>query len=166
MNVTRSVVAIIAAAAIYLVPGAADAHPLHTTLTEVTVDRSRHTVRAVVRVFIDDLSAGMARQRGVAPSDSLDVRATMYIESSFAIADAAGKPVALRSCGVRKNHELLWVCVEGAVPGDIRALSIKNSLLCDVFSDQVNIVNLLAFGTGQSGRSVLFTKGDRAKPLF
>ena len=42
-------------------------HPLHTTLTEVTVYRSHNTVRLVVRVFADDVGAALARRSHGSP---------------------------------------------------------------------------------------------------
>ncbi|MEP6494098.1 MAG: DUF6702 family protein [bacterium] len=167
MNAARALAVVLSVAAIGVAPRMADAHPLHTTLTEVTVDQSRHTVRAVVRVFIDDLSTGVVRQhRGAAANptgDALDTQATAYVQAAFAVVDAGGKPAELHTCGVRKNSELLWVCVEATVAGDLRAVAVRNTVLCDVFTDQVNIVQV---GDGKGSRSVLFTRGDRAKRLF
>lgn len=150
-----------------LTPKTADAHPLHTTLSEVTVDQSRHIVRGVVRVFVDDLNAGLSHRRpGSGPNqagDAIETQATAYVLASFSILDRGAKPIALRSCGVRRNQELLWVCFEGNIPGDSRDLALRNAVLCDVFSDQVNIVQV---GDGTNKRSVLFTRGDGTKRLF
>jgi hypothetical protein len=150
-----------------LTPRTADAHPLHTTLSEVTVDPSRHTVRAVVRVFVDDLTAGLSRQRPgsrpVQAADAIDAQATAYVLASFSVLDRGAKPVVMRSCGVRRNQELLWICLEGNLSGDSRELALRNAVLCDVFSDQVNIVQV---GDGTSKRSVLFARGDGTKRLF
>jgi hypothetical protein len=148
-------------------PRTADAHPLHTTLSELTVDASHHTVRTVVRIFVDDLSAGLSHQhpgsRLVPPGGAIEAQAAAYVVGSLSIVDRGATPVALRSCGVRRNEELLWVCLEGNISGDVRDLSLRNAVLCDVFPDQVNIVQV---GDGANKRSVLFTRGDRTKRLF
>lgn len=149
-----------------LAPRTADAHPLHTTLSEVTIDPSRHAVRAVVRVFVDDLNAGLTHQRpGSRPTQAgaIEAQATAYVLASFSVLDRGATPVALRSCGVRRNQELLWVCFEGNISGDSRELALRNAVLCDVFSDQVNIVQV---GDGTNKRSVLFARGDGTKRLF
>jgi hypothetical protein len=150
-----------------LTPRTADAHPLHTTLSEVTVDQPRHTVRAVVRVFVDDLTAGLSRERsGSRPArtgDAIEARAAAYVLASFSILDRGSKPVSLRSCGVRRNQELLWVCLEGNIFGVSRDLTLRNAVLCDAFSDQVNIVQV---GDGTNKRSVLFSRGDGTKRVF
>lgn len=160
------IVALLGVASV-VTPGTAGAHPLHTTLSELTVDPSHHTVRAVIRVFVDDMAAGLSHQhptsRPTRTTDGIEAKATAYVLASFAIADRADKPVELRSCGVRRHQELLWVCLEGNISGDSRDLTLRNAVLCDVFPDQVNIVQA---GDGASTRSVLFTRGDRTKRLF
>jgi hypothetical protein len=58
--------------------------------------------------------------------------------------------------------ELLWICVEAASAEGLAPLRVYNGMLSDLFDDQVNVVQ----GTvGGARRSVLFTKGDRAKAL-
>ena len=148
-----------------LTPRTADAHPLHTTLSEVTVDGTRHTVRAVVRVFVDDLTAGLSHHqpRPVLPSGAIEPQATAYVAAALTLLDRGTTAVALRSCGVRRNQELLWVCLEGSILGDARDLALRNAVLCDVFADQVNIVQV---EDGANKRSVLFSRGDRTKRLF
>lgn len=142
-------------------------HPLHTTLADVTVDATHHTVRAVVRVFAEDLASAIwhqapgTKQSEVRPVD--DGLMTAYIVRALSIVDRGGRPVALISCGVRRSGDLLWVCVEGATTGDARELSVRDAVLCELFSDQVNIVQV---ADGASKRSLLFTRGDGPKRLF
>lgn len=147
----------VAALALTAAPNTGDAHPLHTTLAEVTVDASRRTVRATVRLFADDLSAALAKS---APgSGGLDARAAAYVASAFSLT-ADGLPVVLRSCGVHRTGDLLWVCLEGASPAVGGRLRARDPLLTEAFPDQINIVQV-----GAGRRSVVFLKGDRDKPL-
>lgn len=139
------------------------AHPLHTTLADVTVDAPHHTVRAVVRVFAEDLSQALRHQAPGAGAHVADDGATAYVAHAFSIVDRGGRPVALGSCGVRRSGDLLWVCVEGTTTGDARELSARDAVLCELFSDQVNIMQV---ADGASKRSVLFTRGDGAKRIF
>ncbi|HXT18476.1 MAG TPA: DUF6702 family protein [Gemmatimonadaceae bacterium] len=127
-------------------------HPLHTTMTELTVDEARHSVRAVVRAFADDVTA--AAKRRLSRGD--------YVAAGLAITDAAGRQLALRSCGVRHTGDVVFVCFDGTFDGSPRALRLADSLLCDLFDDQVNVVQII---DGGERRSMLFVRGDRAKPL-
>lgn len=130
---------------------ALSAHPLHTTMTELTEDRAHGVVRATIRVFADDFG----KARGGKPE--LD-----YVASVFAFTDRGGRPLALRSCGTRSTGDLLWICVEAASADGLGALKVRNGMLSDLFDDQVNVVQGTVAG---ARRSLLFTKGDRPKPI-
>lgn len=136
------------------------AHPLHTTITELTEDRTRGTVRAVVRLFADDFGTIVARRSRGAPLS--DATAFAYVSSTFSFTDRTGRILSMQSCGTRRTSDLVWVCVEARSPAGLAPLSVRNAVMCDLFDDQVNVVQ----GTvGRARRSLLFTKGDRAKPL-
>ena len=130
---------------------ALNAHPLHTTITELVEDRPHGVVRATIRVFADDFG----KARGNKPE--LD-----YVMSKFSLTDRAGRSLPLRSCGTRSTGELLWICVEATSADGLAVLKVHNGMLSDLFDDQVNVVQ----GTvGGARRSLLFIKGDLAKPL-
>ena len=88
--------------------------------------------------------------------------AQSYVASTFAITDAGGRALALHQCGIKQTGDLLWVCAEAAAPKGIGALRVLNRMLCELYSDQVNIVQSNDRGTK---RSILFTRGDGTKPL-
>ena len=150
---------VLAFTALGLAPRAAAAHPLHTTLTELTEDRSRGVARAVVRVFAEDFASASSRAaRGAAA----DVAAMAYLRSTLAFEDRTGRSLPLTSCGTRRTGDLLWVCVEVAAPGGLSSLRIRNAVLTDLFADQVNVVQGTVNG---ARRSLLFTRGDRSKSV-
>lgn len=126
------------------------AHPLHTTMTELTVDEPHHSMRAVVRVFADDIGSAARRY----PS------AEAYVARTLSVSDATGRAIALHSCGTRRSGAVLFMCAEGSYAGSVRALKVSNSLLCDLFDDQVNLVQI---SLGAEHHSLLFTRGDAAK---
>lgn len=146
-------------------PRLAYAHPLHSTITELTEDRARGTVRGTIRVFADDFGTAVAhsvRGRPLAAGAQWDAAALAYVASVFAFTDASGHSVVVHSCGTRRTADLLWICVEAPSASGLASLKVRNVILCDLFDDQVNVVQGTMAG---SRRSVLFTKGDRAKPL-
>ena len=90
-------------AALLLAVGAGDgprrrvaAHPLHTTMAEVTVDRARGTVRVVVRVFADDF--GTAVERLERP-DRGTTRAATYVGRAISFVDETRRPLRLATAG-------------------------------------------------------------------
>jgi hypothetical protein len=159
-------VAMVAVGLVIGLPTSGAAHPLHTTLTEVSLDAASHSVRAVVRVFADDFGTALARHAHVAAPPvgrAWDDAATNYLSAAVTIADRTGRPIALHSCGSHRSADLLWICLEGMTVESPHELRGRISILCDLFDDQVNIVQ---FMSGAEKRSALFTRGDGLKRLF
>jgi hypothetical protein len=150
----RRAIAAIAAltATLLLLTGlSAEAHPLHTTLTEIAVTRT--AIRASVRIFADDLAQTLGRRNGDADIET-------YVASSLTFFDESNRPLAARGCGIKRSGELVWVCIQTA--GAAR-VSVRNSLLCEQFKDQINIVQVATAG---GKRGLVFTRGDGPKQLF
>ncbi len=151
--------------AIGALPRRAAAHPLHSTITEVAADRAHGVVRATIRVFADDFGTAVRRAaygRAIPASGPLwDAAALAYTAASFGFA-ARGHALPLRSCGVRRTADLLWICVEASTTSDLGALQVRNAMLCDLFDDQVNVVQGTVAG---SRASLLFVRGSGFKPL-
>ena len=157
---------LVVALAVVLLPELASAHPLHSTITEIVRDPAHGVVRATIRVFADDFGTAVARStRGrvsVSFGPAWDNAALAYVTSSFVLEDRAGRRLALASCGSRRTSDLLWICVEAKTTEALEQLGVSNALLSDLFDDQVNVVQGVVRGTK---KSMLFTKGDRAKRL-
>ena len=164
----RSVALGVAVLAVLAVLGAAsrgEAHPLHSTITELVLDPARGTVRATIRVFADDLRAAVVRAHGrsLPPNGpAWDAAAIAYATSVVSLRKVSGEALVLRSCGMRRTEDLVWLCLEGGMEGDAGGLQVRNAMLCELYEDQVNVVQ----GTiGGTRRSLLFVRGDRFKPL-
>jgi hypothetical protein len=149
--------------ALALHPREANAHPLHTTLVQLTFDERAHVLVGSIRVFAGDFAAAAAKHGGArAPDDDrvTDSAAFAYVSSTFRLTDAAGRPVVLQWCGSRRTNDLLWLCVRAASTSSPRALELSDQMLCELFDDQINIVQAVS---GEKHASSLFTKGDGAK---
>jgi hypothetical protein len=146
--------------------GYVDAHPLHSTITELVVDPARGTVRVTVRVFVDDLRAAVTRAARSQPlptgGQAWDAAILPYMSGTFAIRDASGRAVRLHPCGTRRTGDLMWLCLEGDVGPDAEGLQVRNSILCELYEDQVNVVQGVV---GRARRSLLFVRGDSFKPI-
>lgn len=144
----------------------ADAHPLHSTITELVDDRAHGVVRATVRVFADDFGTAVsrsARGRGVAATGpGWDAAVLSYASQSFGLRDVRGRPLALRLCGARRAGDMLWLCLEAPTDQPLAGLQVRNAVLCDLFDDQVNVVQGTVNG---ERRSLLFVRGDQYKPM-
>ena len=154
------------AAAFAFDPREAEAHPLHTTLAQLTFDERAHLLTGSIRVFADDFSAAVSKHAGVKTPDDdrvSDAAAFAYVSSTVQLTDAAHHPVALQWCGSRRVGDLLWLCVRAANTSGPDALQLSDQMLCELFDDQVNIVQAVS---GEKHASALFTKGDGAKSVM
>lgn len=146
-------------------PRTAWAHPLHTSLAEISYDSRSGHISVTLRVFVDDFTnaANLRRRqlaaRGVASGNSPLVE---YAQASFSINEASGRRVALRFCGGRRAGDLMWLCLRGTARPGRRQLMLTNQILFDLFRDQINIVKVTMDGRT---RNLLFISGDKAKPL-
>jgi hypothetical protein len=147
-----------------LVPavGALFAHPLHTTLTQLSYDASTRVLSVSVRAFAEDFSTAVmprARTSGGVPPDSAMLR---YVNERFAMQDARGASIPLRWCGMRRDGEALFLCLRATAQPSPAGARLRNVLLGDLFADQVNIVQA---SYGGSKRTLLFTSRDGLKAL-
>ena len=144
----------------------ADSHPLHTTLVQMTYDANGHVLEGSIRVFAADFAAAVAKHAGAtAPNDDrvTDAAAFVYVSSTFRLSDASGRAVPLAWCGSRRANDLLWLCVRAANAAAPTTIKLSDQMLCELFDDQINIVQSVA---GDKHASMLFTKGDGAKSVM
>jgi hypothetical protein len=130
------------------------AHPMHTSVTEVTQDASTRSVVVTLRVFADDFGT-------VAP-DRVGPGAEAYVRAHFELTGPKGAPVALRWEGATLSGDVVQIRLSADVRGGLSGTRVRTTLLCERFSDQVNIVRATY---GGRTTSLLFTRGDQAKAL-
>ena len=154
-----AVIAVAALAAFGVTASSAHSHPLHTTLTEVSVAPDGK-LQIVLRAFVDDFSAAVAGNAGptsppiATPADSSIAR---YLGGALSLSDAAGRRVALAVVGTRRSGDLLWVTLRAPVAGGAAGVHLTNRVLFERYADQVNIVQTSIAGRRQT---LLFTKRD------
>ena len=147
--VTRRVAAALGAlgavCASAVVATSAGAHPLHVTYADVAVARGTATV--TLRVYTDDL---LRAAGGVGGVDA-------YVRAHFALADGAGRPIALASCGAAVHGDMTHLCLRGAASAS--GVRVTNDLLVTLYADQINVVR------SSAGRTALFTRTRRVQAL-
>ncbi len=143
-------------------------HPLHTTITTISYDPAAHRVTATVRVFEDDLGRAVWRGAHMPSQGSMlsDSASFAYVRSALTFTARDGHPVPVAWCGSRTTGDLRWLCVQAVVPGvagsGLGGLRIRDTVLTEVYDDQVNVV--MADYDGRH-ESLLFTRGDGGKAL-
>lgn len=160
---TRTAICRSVAAAVALGVGAAPAraHPLHTTITEITFVGGGF--RATIRVFADDLGRAVT---GLGPADRApatvsDSAAAAYVRTHFSVAGPDGRHVALRWCGMERRNDVYLLCVGGTIGRSGGAL-IHCRLQSELYADQVNIVQARY---ADRHETLLFTRDDPPRRL-
>jgi hypothetical protein len=153
----RSRLRSVAVAATLLVMGAR--HPMHTAVAEITHAAGRPTADIGIRVFADDFGTVVTGAPGTAAADSVMSR---YVRGKFAIADPAGRSVALRWVGAWREGDVILLRLAVPAAGGLKGARVRSALLCERFDDQINIVRATYEGRSMT---LLFTPGDAAKVL-
>lgn len=137
----RMVAALACCVAVFARAHSLDAHPLHTSFTEITRDRAGGRVSISVRLFADDFGALMDSLHAQPASRALTLEAVAqrYVAQSLWLS-SAGKRVRLDWCGMRTEGGLTWVCARSAESVRAGQLRLRNALMFDRFEDQISIV--------------------------
>lgn len=145
----------------------AEAHPLHTSLAELTYDARTGAVQVSLRVFVDDFTraaiAFQQKQSAARPVSATPAQSPLvgYSLASFVLTDSRGQRVSFMSCGGKRVGDLMWLCFRGqAAPGG--RLRVLSQVLFDNFKDQINIVQA---SSGDRHANLLFTPGEAAKVI-
>jgi hypothetical protein len=133
------------------------AHPMHTSVVELRDSGGEISVR--IRVFADDFMSILGRST---PAENPDSMMSRYLQARFAVADREGRPILLRWEAAEQSGGVLLLRLQGSVPGGLAGARVKNTVLCDQFPDQINIVRA---SYGGRTATLLFTSGDGAKVL-
>jgi hypothetical protein len=138
-------------------PDRADAHPLHTTFTELRINAAQGLIEARIRLFVDDLAlvtGGRSQRAG----DLVMGSATAYLRGHVSLRAQRGV-LALEDCGVERHGDALIFCLKAADHSGGAALSIRNTLFTERFADQVNVVRVEG-ARGGLPSTFLLTRGS------
>jgi hypothetical protein len=129
-------------------------HKIHVSVMNLEFDRPKQTVEIVIRVFTDDLENALGRRAkqamkidlATAGKDRQFIEQVMaYLRGGFELKNKAGRPVALSWNGVEGQPDgqadMIWIFVKGRMPGGLEGAQMRDKIFCELFDDQVNIVN-------------------------
>jgi hypothetical protein len=137
-------------------------HPIHTTLTEISLGPGDRTMQFTIRAFADDFSAAVAKHaKKPRPADYTvpDADIISYVASAISV-EASGKTVPFTWAASRRAGDVIWVTFTVPSVHALRGVRMASTLLFELYDDQVNIVQTSVDGRH---RSMLFTAGDGKK---
>lgn len=131
-------------------------HKVHVSVAQLEYNQKSQSVEITVRVFADDLENAVSQHAkrpvkidpATANKDKRVGEAILaYLRNSFELKSKTGTPVKLTWIGMEWQVDMYWLYVEGklpAIPAHANGLDgaqLRNKIFCDLFDDQVNIVN-------------------------
>lgn len=144
---------------------AASAHPIHMSFTEARYADGTRTLQLWVRVFANDFAAAAARRSGLRLGRDSVIDPTVgvaYLIQSMQLFGPDGRALTLVSCGFKRVNDMLSFCLETTAEGGMQKTKMRNSVMTELFSDQVNVVQTV---DGGARASRLFVRGDGPKQL-
>lgn len=146
-------------------------HKFHVSVSQVEYDRTRQTARIMIRVFADDLQTAVSQHAGrplriqgapIAEDREIGGLIYAYVRDRLELRTRDGRGVRLSWAGLEAQSDVVWLYVEGRTPGGLAGAQLRNRLFCELFEDQVNIVNTVH---QQKTIGVMFEPRDDFKSL-
>lgn len=123
-------------------------HPLHISVTEITLDTKEKELEIMIRIFSDDLELAIREMKHDANLDLLkaqsatvDKLAWEYLESRFKIS-ADRELRNLKYLGHETDEDVMIFYIQLEPIERFETLSITNNILTELYDDQANLVNV------------------------
>ena len=143
-----SILSLLIILAVLLFTGFTRVHKFYVSLTEIRFNPDSARLEVSLRIFPDDMDRALKEHFGInaslvtelehAAADSL---LEIYLHDLFRI-ELSGVPVPLSYLGKEAEADVMWCYLESDPqerPGEIM---VYNSLLCEIFEEQVNIIQV------------------------
>lgn len=146
-------------------------HKFHVSVSQVEYDRAKQTSRIMIRVFADDLQAAISRHAGrelkiqgapIGNDREIGGLIHAYLRDRLELRTRDGREARLSWAGLESTPDVIWLYVEARTPGGLAGAQLRNRLFCELFEDQVNIVNTVH---QQKTIGVMFEPKDDFKPI-
>ena len=135
------------------------------SFTEARYLEGNYTLQLWVRVFANDFAAAAARRSGIRLSRDSVIEPTVgvaYLMQNVRLFGSDGRALNLLPCGMKRVNDMLWFCLMAKQAESPQKTKMRNTIMTELFSDQVNVVQTL---DGSTRTSRLFVRGDGAKAL-
>ncbi len=124
-------------------------HPVHVSLTNIEYKKANKNFELVFKIFTDDFENALKNKYGVTThlGTEKEVKQTneyikKYILENFRFLINNRDQTSQRLKFLRKdfNTEATWLYYEFIPPTNIKSVTIKNTILNQLFNDQTNLV--------------------------
>lgn len=145
-----------------LLTAASPKHDYHVSVTQMQYNPGSKVFELSIRIFTDDLERALAQANNnkrfsINNKDQNDTYVSAYLQQRFSLRDAQKRILPLRYVGKEQEEDATWVYLEIPFQLPFSGNSLQNSILTEIFDDQVNMTNVIL----PSGKKTyLFKKGQ------
>lgn len=133
-------------------------HPFHVSTTEINHNAAEKTLEISCRIFTDDFESALTKQyntradfSSTALKNNMDSLAKKYINLHLQL-KVEGKPVIMSYLGHEKENEAVYVYLEVAQVAKAGKVEVVNSILHNLYDDQINILHVIVGGNRKSSK--------------
>lgn len=146
-------------AALSLAIPVAEKHPFHVSATEMEYVQKDKKIEISSKIFTDDFEAVLSKLyntkvdfSNAALKIKMDELVKKYITTHLSVR-SDGKLLPLQLYGWEIDHEAVFVYTIAAAQNfNTKNITIENTILYDLFDDQMNIVHFLTNGQRKSAK--------------
>lgn len=130
-------------------------HDFHTSLAEIEYNTNSKSFEVSLRVFTDDLEQALSQKNDL---ENLSLDKTKkynhlieaYIKHNFYLIDPKNQQLPISFLGKELDDDVTWVYFEMPFRKYKPGYKMRNSILTELFDDQVNFINLKYKGQKES----------------
>lgn len=142
------------------------AHRYHTSVTRLEYKAEERLVEITVQTFADDVEAALSKRTGLRnvqldPESKTNAVLLQYLSSTIVLKNG-DEELELEWIGMELKGHSVWFYLQAKAPAGLTKTTLSNRLLFDLFTDQINIVNI--FNDGKKS-SLTFKRGDTPKAI-
>ncbi|MDB5025137.1 MAG: hypothetical protein JWP78_2892 [Mucilaginibacter sp.] len=131
-------------------------HPIHVSTTNISFNKQDGKLEIICTIFTDDFEAALVKQYNKKTDlnkaemhAAMDVLVRNYVTSHLQI-KVSPSALPLSYLGFEINKEATDVYLESDKIAAVKKIDVDNSLLHNLFDDQINIVHIIVNGVRKS----------------
>jgi hypothetical protein len=146
-------------------------HTYHSSILELRINPQQQQLELALKVFTDDLENALSKGRPqhltlqdprVIPLAEAYLRSHLELALPYTSSRQPRLPLTLQFLGMQPEKDAYWLYAKAKLPRAASAVWLRNTVLLDIFSDQMNIVNA---ESGSAKASELFRAGHEQAVL-
>lgn len=130
-------------------------HPFHVSVLEIEYNEQGKTLQLSQRIFIDDLETAL-NKKSTKTIDIINMDKSItdplikaYLKDKISLR-INQRGLELEYLGFEIEEDAAWIYLEVTDVNNLTTLELFNTILLEVFEDQVNLVHQLKKGTTKS----------------